>query len=41
MTDNSSERATRIVGVTDPVGAPIALPRSTVSDADRGWGRAR
>jgi len=41
MTDNSSERATRIVGVTDPVGALIAVPRSTVSEANRGWGRAR
>ncbi len=41
MTDNSSERATRIVGVTDPVGALIAVPRSTVSEATRGWGRAR
>lgn len=41
MTDNSSERATRIVGVTDTAGAPIAVPRSTVSDADRVWGRAR
>jgi len=41
MTDNSNERATRIVGVTDPVGALIAVPRSTVSEADRGWGRAR
>jgi len=41
MTDNSSERATRIVGVTDTAGAPITLRRSTVSEADRGWGRAR
>jgi hypothetical protein len=41
MTDSSSERVARIVGVTDTAGAPIALPRSTVSDADRGWGRAR
>ncbi len=41
MTDNSSERATRIVGVTDTTAAPIALPRSTVSEANRGWGRAR
>ncbi len=41
MTDNSSERATRIVGVTDTAGALIALPRSTVSEANRGWGRAR
>jgi len=41
MTDNSSERATRIVGVTDPAAALIALPRSTVSEANRGWGRAR
>jgi hypothetical protein len=41
MTDNSSERATRIVGVTDTVAALIALPRSTVSEANRGWGRAR
>ena len=41
MTDNSSERATRIVGVTDTAGALIAVPRSTVTAADRGWGRAR
>jgi len=39
MTDNSSERATRIVGVTDTVAALIALPRSTVSEANRGWAR--
>ncbi len=31
MTDNSSERT----------AAPIALPRSTVSEADRVWGRPR
>ena len=41
MTDSSNERATRIVGVTDPVGALIAVPRSTVSDANRVWGRPR
>jgi len=41
MTDSSSERATRIVGVTDTAGALIALPCSTVSEADRVWGRAR
>jgi len=41
MTDNSSEQSDRIVGVTDTAGALIAVPRSTVSDADRGWGRAR
>jgi len=39
MTDNSSEQSDRIVGVTDPVGALIAVPRSTVTAADRGWGR--
>ncbi len=41
MTDNSNERATRIVGVTDTTAAPITVPRSTVSAGDRGWGRAR
>ncbi len=41
MTDNSSERATRIVDLSATDGAPITVPRSTVSEANRGWGRAR
>ncbi len=41
MTDSSNERVTPIVGVTDPAGALIALPRSTVSAPSRGWGWAR
>jgi len=41
MTEHSSEQSDRIVGVTDTAGAPITVPRSTVTAADRGWGRAR
>jgi len=41
MTDSSSERATRIVDLRATDGAPITVPRSTVTAADRGWGRAR
>jgi len=41
MTDNSSEQSDRIVDLSATDGALITVPRSTVSDADRVWGRAR
>ncbi len=41
MTDNSSEQSDRIVDLSATDGAPITVPRSTVTAADRGWGRAR
>ncbi len=41
MTDNSSEQSDRIVDLSATDGAPITLAGSTVSEANRGWGRAR